>query len=300
MDESLFEKLLLKGESETLDFKRDQYRFEGASDEDKSELLKDVLAFANAWRDENAYILIGVKWISGGRARRHGLRHHLEDASLQQFVNSKTQKPVTLRYESIEINGLSFGVISIPLQERPVYLKKPFGKLKEHAVYVRRGSSTDVAEPDEIARMGALRAPAISPAFSVTAHPEIRHRGSFEELQITLWLHNTGAGTGDDVLVIVQESPAGSLGMSHQFWIDGVSGSRGRAQRLKNPIHPQEHVPVFSIGLGEAGQVAANPQECRFALLVSARDRAMLNFVGELSPEDIRQRRAQPLEPRKP
>ena len=34
-------------EGPTLDFKREQYRFDKASDEDKSELLKDILAFAN-------------------------------------------------------------------------------------------------------------------------------------------------------------------------------------------------------------------------------------------------------------
>ncbi len=31
-----------------------------------------------------------------------------------------------------------------------------FGKLKKNAVYIRRGSSTEVADPDEVAKMGAL------------------------------------------------------------------------------------------------------------------------------------------------
>jgi hypothetical protein len=42
--------LLYRRESETLDFTRDQYVFAKASEAQKAELLKDILAFANAWR----------------------------------------------------------------------------------------------------------------------------------------------------------------------------------------------------------------------------------------------------------
>jgi len=50
---------------------------------------------------------------------------------------------------------LPVGVIHIPLQDRPFFLKAPYGNLKQDTVYVRRGSSTAIALPDEIARMGA-------------------------------------------------------------------------------------------------------------------------------------------------
>jgi hypothetical protein len=50
MNDVLFERLLYEEESPTLDFKREQYRFSKASDDEKSELLKDILGFANAWR----------------------------------------------------------------------------------------------------------------------------------------------------------------------------------------------------------------------------------------------------------
>jgi hypothetical protein len=43
------QKLLYRRESETLDFRRDQYVFSKASERQKAEFLKDVLAFAN-WR----------------------------------------------------------------------------------------------------------------------------------------------------------------------------------------------------------------------------------------------------------
>lgn len=147
--------LLREGESSSLDFKREQYRFEGASDEEKSELLKDLLAFANSWRRSDAYILVGVEEIPGGQPATCGITEHIDDSRLQQFVNSKTQRPLTFSYRVAEFHGVQLGIFHIPLQDRPLYLKRDFGRLKANTVYLRRGSSTAIADPDEIARMGA-------------------------------------------------------------------------------------------------------------------------------------------------
>ena len=154
MNTNLLDQLLNESESSYLDFKRKQYSFEGTDDDTKSELLKDILAFANAWRRTDAYILIGVEEVRGGRNKVLGISKHLEDHSLQQFVNSKTQQPITFSYIPISFEGLKVGVIKIPVQTRPFHLKKDFGKLKKNIVYIRRGSSTDEALPDEIAKIG--------------------------------------------------------------------------------------------------------------------------------------------------
>jgi len=149
----LIEQLLYENESSTLDFKRDQYEFDGATDEDKAELLKDILAFANSWGRSNAYILIGVDEVPSGRSIVVGVSEHLDDAKVQQFVNSKTQRPLHFSYHALTCEGKGIGVICIPPQERPLYLKRGFGKLKKDTVYVRRGTSTDIASPDEISKM---------------------------------------------------------------------------------------------------------------------------------------------------
>lgn len=154
MNPGIYEALLHEDESSALDFKRDQYEFSGASDEAKAELLKDVLAFANAWRRATAYILIGVQDHKGARSEPVGVACHLEDAALQQFVNGKTQRPVEFAYRTTSLDGVPVGVLEIPVQTRPLYLKKDYGRLRKGVVYVRRGSSTAEAEPDEIARMG--------------------------------------------------------------------------------------------------------------------------------------------------
>ncbi|MBA4319352.1 MAG: hypothetical protein C0412_13200 [Flavobacterium sp.] len=154
VDTITLENLLNESESNYLDFKQDQYRFEGASEEDKSELLKDILAFANAWRRTDAYIIIGVQEVKGGRSQVVGITNHFDDASLQQFINNKVQKPIQFSYTTFEFEGKQVGILQIPVQERPFYVKQKYGKVKQNIVYLRRGSSTDESEPDEIAKMG--------------------------------------------------------------------------------------------------------------------------------------------------
>ena len=148
------EQLLHEEEGTALDFKRDQYKFVGATDDEKSEILKDILAFSNAFRRADAYIVLGVEEIRGGRSKVVGVSTHLDDASIQQFVNSKTQRPVTFSYREETHDDFAIGIIHIPIQTRPIHAKADFGKVRKEAVYLRRGSSTAIAKPDEIAQMG--------------------------------------------------------------------------------------------------------------------------------------------------
>lgn len=161
MNDQQFEQLLFEEESTTLDFKQGQYAFVKASDEDKSELLKDILGFANAWRRAEAFILIGVEDVRGGRSSVVGITaaEQLDDHSLQQFVNNLTNRPIPFHYEAFGFEGKQVGIIRIEeTNGRPYFLMKDYGKLKKSEVYARRGSSTDPtkpAGPDELARMGS-------------------------------------------------------------------------------------------------------------------------------------------------
>ena len=150
----VLEELLYEQESQTLDFKSEQYKFIGAEPHEKCELLKDILAFANAWRRTDAYILIGVKENKGGRAEVVGIHEDIDDAQLQQFVNQKVQRPINFSYHAMDFENKNIAVIKIGAQERPIYLKNNYGKLKKDIIYVKRGSSTDIASPDEISKMG--------------------------------------------------------------------------------------------------------------------------------------------------
>ena len=177
MDLELVEQLLHEPESQSLDFKQAQYRFAGASVPEKSELLKDVLAFANSWRRTPAYILIGVREVKGGRGQVIGSADHIEDASLQQFVNSKTQRRVELSYEVVQLEDVEIGVIEIPIQERPFYAKATYGKVKADTVYIRAGSSTREATPEDLVQIGAQQSVEAVPRLLLSwAHAGERRR----------------------------------------------------------------------------------------------------------------------------
>lgn len=152
--EALVSDLLYEEEGTALDFKSQQYPFAGATDEQKGELIKDILAFANSWKRSDAYIVIGVREIGGAKCEVLGVSGHLEDAAVQQLVNSKTQRPLSFSYRAVRCEGKDVGLIHVPVQDRPVFLTKDFGRLLKNVVYVRRGSSTAEALPDEVACMG--------------------------------------------------------------------------------------------------------------------------------------------------
>ena len=176
----LIEHLLREDEGTTLDFKREQYPFVGATKDEKSELLKDVLAFANAFRRTDAYILVGVEERRGMRSEVVGVEPHLDDASLQQFVNSRTQRAVTFSYHEVIHDNRSIGVLHIPLQERPIYARANYGKVQKDAVYLRRGSSTGTATPEEIVLMA--RVATIAEAVQPSAELHMVDRATGERL----------------------------------------------------------------------------------------------------------------------
>lgn len=106
MNNTLFERLH-EEETTLLEFKRQQYPFANATEEQKSELRKDLVGMANAWRRANSYILIGVEDVRGGRANVIGIPggDHLADHSVQQFVNSLINRPVLFHYEAFSFEG---------------------------------------------------------------------------------------------------------------------------------------------------------------------------------------------------
>jgi hypothetical protein len=153
VNKELLDALRYKSEGTDLDFKSQQYRFAGGSSEEKSEMLKDILAIANAWRDRAGYILLGFKDSRPHLAEVVGISESIDDSRLQQFVNSKVKPKLAFSYEEHLYEGKTIGVIIIPKQKRPFFIASPYGKLKNNVVYVRRGSSTEEAEPTEIAAM---------------------------------------------------------------------------------------------------------------------------------------------------
>jgi len=149
----LLSRLRYRSEGPDIDFKSAQYRFNGGSEVEKAEMLKDILAIANSWREGPGYILLGFKDNRPHPAEVVGIQDSIDDSRIQQFVNSKVKPKLTFSYEEHLYEGMTVGVITIPKQKRPFYITNAYGRLKSNVVYVRRGSSTDEAEPPEATAM---------------------------------------------------------------------------------------------------------------------------------------------------
>lgn len=158
MISQLLTQLLFKSEGTDIDFKSAQYRFSGAKDEEKAEMLKDILAMANAWRDGPGYILLGFREQRPQPAEVVGISDSIDDAKIQQFVHGKVRPHLQFTYEEHSFQGKTVGVITIPTQRRVFYLEHDYVKLRRNVVYIRRGSSTAEATPQEVATMVATDA----------------------------------------------------------------------------------------------------------------------------------------------
>ena len=159
ISEEQIDQLCRYGESNCIDYKRDQYSFICATDNKKAELLKDVLCFANVFRKTPAYILIGVDEESSGIGSICGIREGevIDDSKLQEFINSKTNKRIPFSAYPFRMHsGKIIQVIEIDVcaRERPFYLKKDYAQLHCKEVYVRSGTSSHIASLEEIAAFG--------------------------------------------------------------------------------------------------------------------------------------------------
>ena len=217
------ESLLKENEGIQLDFKLRQYPFAGADDETKSELLKDLLAFANTTRTRDAFILIGVDEAirnTEGSAKVCGIQNQLNEAHLQQFVNNKTKRPMKFMYQTMPIEGKTIGMLQIPIQQRPHFVIRDFGKVLKNTVYYRIGSSTRIAGPDEIYQMGQ------EDSIPIQNEPELSfgffNRKSGEQYgpQVSItctWIDMPSHSEIPNYPVDTKENPSGRFGLMHSI-----------------------------------------------------------------------------------
>ena len=145
----LIKQLVEHPESETLDVKGEQYLFAGRDNDEKSEILKDILAFANAFVSEDAYILVGVRERKPPPHEIVGITTNLDDASLQPFVSAKLDRRPNFSYQEVLVDGKTVGAIKIPPQRGPFFVKQDFGGLKRTQVPMRRGTTTEYPSHEE-------------------------------------------------------------------------------------------------------------------------------------------------------
>lgn len=150
-----FQGVLARPESETLDFKRDDYDLGTA--EKRGELIKDILSMANTPRDADAHIIIGVAWSAATGSTVCGMTNFRDDADYQGVVNdSKVSPRPQFSYTPMILGDRKIGVISIPCQRGgPFTPISDFPNLQAGAVYYRRGTTNARAVGEDLRRIYA-------------------------------------------------------------------------------------------------------------------------------------------------
>jgi len=111
----------------------------------KKELAKDVIAIVNS-RGGRGYLIIGVE---DKTKRVVGIeKDELNEERIQQVIANRSYPPIDVRFEYVEIDNRNVGIITIFRSYNIPHQMKQTG-----AFYLRRGSTTDVATRDEIARL---------------------------------------------------------------------------------------------------------------------------------------------------
>lgn len=142
MDQYKLEQLIQKNEGPKLDFKM---MIDLSLDGSKKELAKDVIAIANS-RGGRGYLVIGVE---DKTKRLVGIdRDEITEERIQQVVANRASPPVEIRYECFELREKVIGVITVFKSSNAPHQMRQTG-----AFYLRRGSTTDIATRDEIARL---------------------------------------------------------------------------------------------------------------------------------------------------
>lgn len=155
--QNLFEQLLSDTEGYLVDFKRQNYDFEGKDKPEKedkvAEFVKDIICFANTIRDKSAYIVIGVSCNDKGEKSCLGIDKHIDDAIYQSKIKNKVHPIPKIRYIPIDYKDKIFGLIEIPIVKYPEPCKvvNKLKGLEVKTVYLRRSSQNDEAQDFEIA-----------------------------------------------------------------------------------------------------------------------------------------------------
>lgn len=140
MDAQKLKQLLTKEEGEKLDFKAELHL---TTESEKKELVKDVTAIANS-RGGRGHIIFGIedktKEIIGINPE------DFQEEQIQQIIYSRSDPPVPVRLDIVNIDGKSVAVLTIYRSRHA-----PHQMVSSGAFYIRRGSTTDYARRAELA-----------------------------------------------------------------------------------------------------------------------------------------------------
>ena len=130
-----------ENESSSIDFKAIQY-----TKVKYNELLKDVIAMANAETEGTKLIIFGVKMLTDGRREIIGLKENVIDsASFQQLIHHNVEPEIYFSYSPFQFDDKTLSILKLSdCNDKPYMMKKDFGeKLKKGDCFIRKGTFTE-------------------------------------------------------------------------------------------------------------------------------------------------------------
>lgn len=126
-----------ENEKTGLDFKAVIYKADKFDD-----LLKDIMAMANAALEEDRYIVVGVKHHPGSERVFLGVEEFIDDATYYQLVHSNIEPDIHFEYFHVEVADKKVGVFRIfNCDNQPYLMKKDTKNLRRGDGFIRKGTS---------------------------------------------------------------------------------------------------------------------------------------------------------------
>lgn len=146
--QKLHQILQFDSESQLLDYKKEQYPMGKVGK--KSEILKDISAFANHPSNEDKFIIIGVKEENGIATEFNNIEDIIDQANYQQYLNENIEPQINFEYKSFEYRSYKLSYFRIfKNTSRPYLFKKDIidaskqsGNFKIGDGFIRSGTST--------------------------------------------------------------------------------------------------------------------------------------------------------------
>ncbi|MDO7854435.1 AlbA family DNA-binding domain-containing protein [Hymenobacter convexus] len=133
----LLDLIQYENEKTGLDFKAIVYKADKFDD-----LLKDIMAMANAALEEDRYIVVGVKHYPNSERAFLGIEEFMDDATYYQLVHSNIEPDIQFEYFHVEVADKKVGVFRIyQCDNQPYLMKKDTKSLRRGDGFIRKGTS---------------------------------------------------------------------------------------------------------------------------------------------------------------
>lgn len=196
-------------EGPTLDYKED---LPLATDGDKAEFVKDIIALANS--GEMAHIIVGVE---DGTGKPVGIQTHHTVEKLNQILRDKCDPPISVEYVERNILGYKIGVVEITGENPPYIVSVPdkFGGqlsanrqksfyIQRGTVFVRNFNINEGARRADLDKMYQVKYVTLQADLKLSHEVSVKPSDEQMEVDISFVLINLADVTATDALVVVQ------------------------------------------------------------------------------------------------